>query len=95
MAVIMLSHFKVTDQAKWRQVFDSNVELRKAAGCLGTHVFHNAHDPNDVLVNFQWDSEENATQFMSSAEARAAMADAGLLGPPQMWFVTDGGRTPA
>jgi hypothetical protein len=38
--------------------------------------------------------EENATKFMSSPEAHKAMSDAGLLGAPQMWFVTDGGRTP-
>jgi quinol monooxygenase YgiN len=95
MAAIMLSHFRVEDQARWRQVFESNVELRRNAGCLGTHIFHDAHDPNDVLVNFQWDSEENASKFMSSPEARQAMSDAGVIGTPQMWFVSDGGRTSA
>jgi quinol monooxygenase YgiN len=95
MAAIMLARFKVQDQAKWRETFESNVELRKNAGCLGTHFFFNANDPNEILVNFQWDSEENANRFMEGPEARQAMANATVIGAPERWFVVDGGRTPA
>jgi heme-degrading monooxygenase HmoA len=95
MAAIMLAHFKVQDEAKWRQVFESKMELRKGAGCLGTHIFHNASDPTEIIVNFQWDTAENATRFMAGPEARQAMAEAGVIGAPQTWILTDGGRTPS
>jgi heme-degrading monooxygenase HmoA len=92
---ILLVQFKVQDQAKWREVFESKMDLRKNAGCAGTHIFFNAQDPNEVIINFQWDSEENATRFINGAEAKAAMAEAGVIGPPQTWLLADGGRTPS
>jgi heme-degrading monooxygenase HmoA len=93
MAAIMLAHFKVQDQARWRQTFESKADLRKNAGCLGTHIFFNAKDPTEVIVNFQWDSEEKAASFMAGPEARAAMAEAGVIGAPDTWILEDGGRT--
>lgn len=90
---ILLARFAVQDQAKWREVFESKMELRKNAGCNGTHIFFNAEDPNEVIINFQWDSEENASRFFNSPEAKAAMAEAGVIGPPQTWLLVDGGRT--
>jgi quinol monooxygenase YgiN len=93
MAAIMLAQFKVQDQAKWRQTFESKAGLRKDAGCLGTHIFFNARDPQEVIVNFQWDDADNATRFMTGPEARAAMVEAGVIGAPQTWILEDGGRT--
>ncbi|HWC29291.1 MAG TPA: antibiotic biosynthesis monooxygenase [Dehalococcoidia bacterium] len=92
---ILLVQFKVQDQGKWRQAFDAHADLRKNAGCSGTHIFYNAKDPNEVIVNLQWDSEDNAATFLQSAEAQAAMAESGMIGAPQTWFLSDGGRTPS
>jgi heme-degrading monooxygenase HmoA len=89
----MLGRFKVQDYDKWRQVFESKAELRKGAGCTGTHIFINADDKNDITVNFQWDTAENAKAFFSSDAARQAIQDAGVIGMPDVWIVEDGGRT--
>jgi hypothetical protein len=91
----LLARFKVQDYDKWRQVFESKAELRKSAGCSGTHIFYNADDKNDVTVNFQWDTAENAKTFLSGDAARAAMQEAGVIGGPDAWVVEDGGRTPS
>ena len=93
MAAIMLAHVKVEDYDRWRATFESHMETRKNGGCLGTHIFYNAKDKKEIIINFQWDSEENAQKWMSSDEARQAMADAGLIGSPEVWFLEDGGRT--
>ena len=91
---ILLVRFKVADQAKWRQTFEEHADLRKRNGCTGTHIFYNAHDPTDIVINLQWDSEENAQKFLGSDEARAAMQASGMVDAPDTVFLDDGGRTP-
>ena len=93
MAAILLTRFKVADYDKWRQTFEGHAELRKRSGCTGTHIFRNTHDTSEVVINLQWDSEENAQKFLASAEARAAMQESGMVGAPDMLFLEDGGRT--
>ncbi len=90
---MVLVHFKVEDQAKWRAAFEDHAALRQAGGCTGTHVFYNSKDPNDVFINLQWDTEANVQKFLGSAEAQKAMADSGMIGAPDFWFLEDGGRT--
>lgn len=95
MAAIVLARFKVADYEKWREVFVSKAELRQSFGCTGTHIFYNAKDHGDVIINLQWDSEENATRFQNSDEMKQAMQEAGVVGPPEFIFLEDGGRTPS
>ena len=93
MAAILLAHFQVEDQAKWREAFEAHSDLRQGAGCTGTHVFYNANDPKDVFINLQWDSAENAQKFLGNPEAQKAMKESGMVGAPDFWFLEDGGRT--
>jgi quinol monooxygenase YgiN len=95
MAAVVLARFKVQDYDAWREVFVSKADLRKENGCNGTHIFFNAADKNDVTVNFQWESAEQAEAFFAGDAARAAMQEAGVIGQPDHWVVEDGGRTPA
>ncbi|HEX5140991.1 MAG TPA: antibiotic biosynthesis monooxygenase [Dehalococcoidia bacterium] len=94
MAAVVLARFKVQDYDRWREVFVSKADLRKENGCNGTHIFVNAADKNDVTVNFQWESAEQALAFFEGDAARAAMREAGVIGQPDHWVVEDGGRTP-
>jgi len=93
MAAILLAHFQVQDQTKWRQTFEEHSALRQSGGCTGTHVFYNANDPKDVFINLQWDSVENAQKFLANPEAQKAMKDSGMVGTADFWFLEDGGRT--
>ena len=93
MAAIVLARLKVPDYDKWRPVFESYAELRKSHGCTGTHIFRNAHEPTEPIINMQWDSEENARRFFSGDELRAAMQEAGMSAPPDVTFLEDAGRT--
>ena len=94
MAAIVLARFKVQDYDTWRRLFEGNAEVRKASGCLGTHIFFNAADSNDVTVNFQWDEGANASAFLGGPEARKLRAEGGVIDPFDFWIVEDGGRTP-
>ena len=94
MAAILLSRFRVQDYDAWREVFVSKADLRKENGCNGTHIFFNVDDKNEVTINFQWETAEQALAFFESDAARVAMQEAGVIGRPDHWIVEDGGRTP-
>jgi heme-degrading monooxygenase HmoA len=90
---IVLAQFKVADYDKWREVFESKADLRKSAGCTGTHIFRNARDGNEVIINLQWDTEENAEKFHASDAMKEALRASGVQGAPVFTFLEDAGRT--
>jgi quinol monooxygenase YgiN len=92
MAAIVLARFKVQDYDTWRTRFEANAETRKTAGCLGTHIFFNAADKNDVTVNFQWEEEDGARNFLGGPQAEKLRAESGVVAF-DYWVVADGGRT--
>ena len=95
MAIAVLVHVKVEDYDRWRRVFEANAEMRKQAGSLGSHIFRNAKEPNELFVNMQMESSEQAEQFLASQELRDGMQEAGVIGQPEFWYLDDGGRTPS
>jgi heme-degrading monooxygenase HmoA len=94
MPVPVLTRFKVKDFERWRAVFEAKGELRKSAGSLGTHIFRNAQDPNEVIINVQWQDESQAAAFYGSQELNAAMQEAGVVGSIEITYLEDAGRTP-
>jgi heme-degrading monooxygenase HmoA len=93
MPVPVLTRFKVEDFERWRAVFESKGELRKSAGSIGTHIFRNAKDPTEVIVNMQWQDESQAAAFYGSEELKAAMREAGVIGSIETTYLEDAGRT--
>jgi heme-degrading monooxygenase HmoA len=78
----------VEDYDKWKAVFEEH-EDRQAAGSKGGIVFRNADDPTQVTVLLGWDNLENARAFTGSDELRAAMQRAGVVGPPNVYFLEE------
>jgi quinol monooxygenase YgiN len=93
MAAIVLARFKVKDYDTWRPRFEANAEIRKAAGCLGTHIFYSPADKSDVTVNFQWEDEDGARAYLGGSEAKRLRDEGGVV-DFDFWIVADGGRTP-
>jgi heme-degrading monooxygenase HmoA len=93
MPVPVLKRFRVEDFDRWRAVFESKGELRKSAGSLGTHIFRNAKDPAEVIVNMQWQDESQAAAFYGSEDLKAAMQEAGVIGSIETTYLEDAGRT--
>lgn len=88
MAGMLIQH-KVKDFASWKKVFDANSGLRKSAGELSHEIFQDAGDPNSVTVINKWDSLGRAQKFVQSPELKAAMAEAGVTGPPTVTFLNE------
>lgn len=78
----------VADYGPWRQEYDSFEKQRRAMGVMGDAVFRSVHDPNDVTVWHDFDSVEEAQAFASSDALLQALAEAGVQGEPEIWFVT-------
>ncbi len=85
----MIFRTKVADYARWKPIFDADGANRQAGGSKGGQLFRSADDPNEVVMLFEWDLEK-ARQFSQSEELRAKMQEAGVLGPPDVYFLKDG-----
>lgn len=85
----MLIKHHVQDYSHWRAVFDSMDALRIEYGETYAHVFRNADDPNNIIIMFRWDSMENARRYAQDPRLKAALQEAGVMGPPEIIFLAD------
>lgn len=79
---------KVADYARWKPIFDADGANRQAGGSKGGQLFRSADDPNELVVLFEWDLEQ-ARQYSQREELRAKMQEAGVLGPPEIYFLEE------
>lgn len=82
MLQVMVRH-RVVNYNLWRLAFDDHEYDRKDYGEQSALVFRSSADPQDVLMLFTWDNEENARRFMASDNLREAMSEAGVIGKPE------------
>jgi quinol monooxygenase YgiN len=94
MATTMLVKHKVSDYGNWKRVYDEFAPTRKEKGVTGASVHRDANDPNTIFVTHQFKDTKAATAFANSEELKSAMANAGIAGPPEIWFAEDVERTP-
>src|ERR1700687_5981537 len=90
--VHVLVRHKVADYNRWKQAFDSHLNMRKHAGETAFRVFHTVDDPRDVVLFFDWESVEQARKFMNSDELRKAMQQAGVEGATECQKIGAGRR---
>jgi quinol monooxygenase YgiN len=88
MASMLVQH-KVKDFAEWKKVYDSVANLRANNGELSDTIYRDANDPNSLTLIFKWDSLENARKYAQSPELKAAMENAGVEGPPSIYFLKE------
>ena len=84
----MFVRHQVADYPAWRSVYDSIDETRASMGVTGHAVFRSTDDERDVTAYHDFESEDAAQAFASSAALRDAMGRAGIQGAPQIWFTT-------
>ncbi|MCB1502538.1 MAG: cyclase [Bauldia sp.] len=87
---LMIVRHQVSDYAKWRQVFDGQDAVRDAAGLTNPRVYQIAGNSNEVLIVIDAADLEQARSFASSPELKARMKDAGVVGKPEILFLTVG-----
>jgi hypothetical protein len=85
--VRMYVRHDVADYAAWRKVYDGFETERRGLGVTGDAVYQAVDSGNDVTVWHDFKSIESAKAFASSVQLKTAMTNAGVKGPPQIWFV--------
>jgi quinol monooxygenase YgiN len=77
----------VADYATWKLAFDKHDAARKQAGIIGYAVNRRADNPNTVVIYMQAESLAELRAFVSSADLKATMQQAGVVGAPRITFV--------
>ena len=88
MATLLVKH-RVANFEKWRQIFDRLEPLREKHGFIAHSVHRDATDPNIVVIVNRVKSMGQAKEYGQSPELHDAMAEAGVQGPPEIFFLTD------
>lgn len=86
-AAMIISH-RVEDWDRWKEAFDRHEDARVAAGALGHHLNRSQEDPDHLTVYFAIADVERAKAFAASEELQEAMKDAGVLGEPEVTWMT-------
>jgi heme-degrading monooxygenase HmoA len=89
MPALLIRHH-VADFATWKAVFDDDELTRRANGSQGGRLFHDAADPNEILLLLEWDDLDRARLFADSDDLREAMSRGGVTDQPDIWFLADG-----
>ena len=93
MATMFVRH-KVSDYGNWKRVYDEFASVRRENGVTGASVHRDANDADFIIVTHQFRDMNAAKAFADSEELKSAMANAGVSGPPEIWFGEDIEQTP-
>jgi heme-degrading monooxygenase HmoA len=85
----MIVRHKVEDYERWKPVFDEHASVREQSGSQGGRLFRNADDPNETLILWTWDNLDNARAFAQSQDLRETMRRAGVIEPPDIFFLEE------
>ena len=86
MPYLLIDH-AVEDYEEWKPFFDNHASTRAESGSGGGQLFHKEGEPNELVILFEWDSIENAREFATSDDLREVMAEAGVIGEPELHFL--------
>jgi hypothetical protein len=77
----------VDDYATWRKAYDDFDGERAGMGVRGHAVYRGVDNASDVTAYHDFDTADDARAFAESTRLREVMEEAGISGPPQIWFV--------
>lgn len=77
------------DFDKWKVAFDAHQPAREAAGATGHSLHRDPQDPHVTVLVLHVKDLGKARDFATSDDLRKVMQDAGVEGPPEIWFVED------
>ncbi len=83
---VMISH-KVKDFDAWKKVYDEEGTAKRLEnGLIDRGLARDVDDPNKVYIVFAISDMAKAKARINSEELKKLMTDAGVAGPPQIFF---------
>jgi hypothetical protein len=83
---VMIMH-EVKDYDAWKVVFDADDSNRREFGLSDRALLRGVDNPNMVYIVFAFENEEKARAMVSSEELKNKMAEAGVIGAPDIQFI--------
>ncbi len=77
----------VADYTTWKAAFDGHDAARNQAGVIGYAINRRADKPNTIVLYLQTATLDEIKAFCASADLKATMQRAGVVGAPQITFV--------
>jgi heme-degrading monooxygenase HmoA len=79
----------IADYAKWHAGFAAHESARRVAGATGVEqVYRDVENPNQITVMLEWNTAENARNFVSDPAMKEVMKAAGVLtSAPEVHFL--------
>lgn len=93
MTATMFIRHKVSNYGNWKRGYDDLTPFRNESNVTAASVHRDAHDPTVIIVTHQFKDADAMMKFANSAELKSAMANAGVIGIPEIWFGEDLERT--
>ena len=84
-ARVMVTH-KVKDWDAWKKSFDSHKQTRSDNGLADRAIGHSVGDNHSVSVVFAITDQAKADAFMKSQDLKDKMKEAGVEGPPDIFY---------
>ncbi len=75
----MLCRNRVSDFAKWKNVFDSHAQAHREAGLKLEHLWRSIEDPNNVFFVFLVLDINKARTFIQTPDAEEAGKASGVI----------------
>ncbi|MGH7961875.1 MAG: hypothetical protein ACREV9_18370 [Burkholderiales bacterium] len=88
MAYMLIRH-SVQDFGKWKPAYDAHRQARAAAWLKDLHLWHNVDDPNEIFLLFEASDVAKAKDFGASSDLTERMTAAGVIGRPDIFFLSD------
>ncbi len=82
----MIVHHTIDDFDKWKSVFDEHASERARSGSRSYQLLRASDNPNELLIIFDWDSQDRAENFAESVGLKEAMVQAGVISEPHIHF---------
>jgi hypothetical protein len=85
----MYARHPVKDYGKWRQVYNDFAPTQTGMGVRSAGVFPGIDNQNDVTIFHDFQTADEARAFANSEALKKAMSNAGVAGPPDIWFTEE------
>lgn len=86
--VRMFVRHKVKNYTEWRKGYEAFGSHRPSFGVTAQAVYQDAGEPEMVTVTHDFETLDAASVLAASDALKQAMADAGVIGVPTIWFTT-------
>jgi quinol monooxygenase YgiN len=79
----------VADYDKWKAAFDKHLDARKAIGVMWHSVSRHVDNDKTAILHFVGTDLAKMQAFAGSDDLKKVMKEAGVTGPPEIWFAND------